>query len=214
MRDLAPDIVRQRILIEGYFTVEVDQDVIGDFFTRITSRLDLRTYDAPVIFAPGGEGSANEGYGVFVPLIESGISLYVWTRPSRAGVVLGGRVVRSVRLSPHEPAVRRETEALPEPPAARVAVVDVEAEQPSRPVLRDRPLEELVPEPVPPVLPDDEELPHEHVVVVRVLTPDHVGHGLAVRCSESGLVPALLQPGAHPLLVVVQRADRFRTLVA
>jgi len=82
MHDLAPDIVRQRILIEGYFTVDIDRDVIRDFFAHVTSRLDLRTYDVPVIFAPGGEGRQdNEGYDAFVPLIDSGISLYVWTGP-------------------------------------------------------------------------------------------------------------------------------------
>jgi S-adenosylmethionine decarboxylase len=82
MRDLAPDIVRQRILIEGHYTVDVDQDVIREFFAHITTGLDLRTYDVPVIFAPGGEGRhGNEGYDAFVPLIDSGISLYVWTGP-------------------------------------------------------------------------------------------------------------------------------------
>src|SRR5262245_17214576 len=82
MRDLAPDIVRQRILIEGYYTVPVDEDVIREFFVEITKRLNLRTYDVPVIFAPGGEGRHdNEGYDAFVPLIDSGISLYVWTGP-------------------------------------------------------------------------------------------------------------------------------------
>jgi hypothetical protein len=82
MRDLAPDIVRQRILMEGYYTIAIDRDVIGEYFAHVTKRLDLRTYDVPVIFAPGGEGrTGNEGYDAFVPLIDSGISLYVWTGP-------------------------------------------------------------------------------------------------------------------------------------
>jgi hypothetical protein len=82
MRDLAPDIVRQRIIIEGYYTVAIDREVIREFFAHITKRLDLRTYDVPVVFAPGGEGrDDNEGYDAFVPLIDSGISLYVWTGP-------------------------------------------------------------------------------------------------------------------------------------
>src|SRR5262245_66201944 len=82
MRDLAPDIVRQRILIEGYYTVPIDRDVIRDFFAHITKQLELRTYDVPVIFAPRGDGRTdNEGYDAFVPLIDSGISLYVWTGP-------------------------------------------------------------------------------------------------------------------------------------
>ena len=37
-------------------------------------------YGEPIIFSPGGDGQdANQGYDAFVPLIDSGISLYVWT---------------------------------------------------------------------------------------------------------------------------------------
>lgn len=80
MRDLAPDIVRQRLLVEGFFTVDVDEDVIRAYFAHLTGALELRTYGAPTVFAPGGEGRAeNAGYDAFVPLIDSGISLYVWT---------------------------------------------------------------------------------------------------------------------------------------
>ncbi len=88
MRDLAPDIVRQRILIEGYFSIAVDEDVIRDFFAFLTDRLALRTYASPIVFAPRGEGQEeNEGYDAFVPLIDSGISLYVWTLPKFLSVV-------------------------------------------------------------------------------------------------------------------------------
>lgn len=88
MRDLAPDIVRQRLLVEGYFTVDVDEDVIRRFFTHLTDRLGLRTYGEATVFAPGGEGRGeNEGYDAFVPLIDSGISLYVWTGPGFLSLV-------------------------------------------------------------------------------------------------------------------------------
>lgn len=88
MRDLAPEIVRQRLLVEGFFTVDVDENVIRAFFDRITDALGLRTYGAPTVFAPVGEGRAeNQGYDAFVPLIDSGISLYVWTGPRFLSVV-------------------------------------------------------------------------------------------------------------------------------
>jgi len=88
MRDLAPDIVRQRLLVEGFYTADVDEDVIRTYFARLTGELGLRTYDVPIVFAPGGEGRAeNEGYDAFVPLIDSGISLYVWTGPKFLSVV-------------------------------------------------------------------------------------------------------------------------------
>jgi hypothetical protein len=88
MRDLAPDITRQRILIEGFFTIDVDEDVIRSFFDHITSALALRTYGTPIVFAPSGAGrDENEGYDAFAPLIDSGISVYVWTRPRFLSVV-------------------------------------------------------------------------------------------------------------------------------
>jgi S-adenosylmethionine decarboxylase len=82
VQDLAPDIVRQRLLIEGYFTTDVDEVAIERYFDGLTSALDLRVYGSPTIFAPGGLGrDENQGYDAFVPLIDSGISLYVWSQP-------------------------------------------------------------------------------------------------------------------------------------
>jgi S-adenosylmethionine decarboxylase len=88
MEDLAPDIVRQRLLMEGYYGVDVDEDVIRGYFDRVTSALELRTYDVPIIFSPGSGGrEENAGYDAFVPLIDSGISLYVWSGPRFLSVV-------------------------------------------------------------------------------------------------------------------------------
>src|SRR5262245_60787209 len=89
MQDLAPDIGRQRLLIEGYFTIDVDEGAIERYFDALTTALELRTYAAPTIFAPGGLGrDENEGYDAFIPLIDSGISLYVWSRPRFLSAVL------------------------------------------------------------------------------------------------------------------------------
>lgn len=56
MRRLAPDILRQRFLIEGFYTVPVDRQTIERFFRDITEALGLRMYGEPVIFSPGGVG--------------------------------------------------------------------------------------------------------------------------------------------------------------
>lgn len=80
MRDLAPGITRQRLLLEGFFTIPVDEATIARYFIELTGALDLRMYGEPTIFSPGGDGrDENQGYDAFVPLIDSGISLYVWT---------------------------------------------------------------------------------------------------------------------------------------
>ncbi len=80
MRNLAPDITRIRLLIEGFYTVEVDEDRVRDYLQGVARHLDLSVYGEPVIHSPAGTGSAaNQGFDAFIPLIDSGISLYVWS---------------------------------------------------------------------------------------------------------------------------------------
>ena len=80
MRDLAPGIVRQRLLVEALFTVDVDEQFVDLFLHGLADHLGLRTYAEATIVSPGGSGRAeNEGFDAFLPLIDSGISLYVWT---------------------------------------------------------------------------------------------------------------------------------------
>jgi len=89
MRDLAPDIVRQRLLIEGLYTAEVDSEAVEQYLLGIAAHLGLRTYGRPIVHAPGGAGKAdNEGFDAFIPLIDSGISLYVWSRKRFFAAVL------------------------------------------------------------------------------------------------------------------------------
>ena len=89
MENLAPEIVRQRLLIEGFYDLDIDRTVIERYFEWLTERLNLRTYAVPIIFSPGGEGRAeNEGYDAFVPLVDSGISLYVWTTQRFVSIVV------------------------------------------------------------------------------------------------------------------------------
>src|SRR5215813_9186579 len=79
MKNLAPKITRERLLIEGFFSAKVDKKFIEDYFKKITIELGLRMYGDPIIFSPGGLGKEeNQGYDAFVPLIDSGISVYVW----------------------------------------------------------------------------------------------------------------------------------------
>jgi S-adenosylmethionine decarboxylase len=79
MKDLAPDIIRKRLLIEGYYGLHVDEAAIRSFFSALCTALHLRSYGEPIIFSPASLGKAeNQGYDAFIPLIDSGISLYVW----------------------------------------------------------------------------------------------------------------------------------------
>lgn len=79
-RDLAPDIVRQRLLIEGFYAVDLDRAAVADLLHGLASALALRAYAEPVIFSPGGEGkAANQGYDAFLPLVDSGVAGYFWS---------------------------------------------------------------------------------------------------------------------------------------
>jgi hypothetical protein len=89
MRDLAPDIVRQRLLIEGIYSAEIDRAAVERYLIDVAAHLSLRTYGQPIVHAPGGAGKDdNEGFDAFIPLIDSGISLYVWTKKRFFATVL------------------------------------------------------------------------------------------------------------------------------
>ncbi len=79
MKNIAPHITRQRLIIEGFFQRKITKKEIISFFNGITKELELRTYGKPTIHATGSQGKAiNQGFDAFVPLIDSGIALYVW----------------------------------------------------------------------------------------------------------------------------------------
>lgn len=80
MKNLAPQITRQRLLIEVYFTINVNENVVKEYLLKLTEELGLRTYGEPTIHSPKGEGKdINQGYDAFISLIDSGIALYIWT---------------------------------------------------------------------------------------------------------------------------------------
>ena len=90
VRDLAPDIVRQRLLLEGYWTGELTADRVKAYLLGVAERLSLRTYGEPIVFSPdSGMGrSENAGFDAFVPLIDSGISGYFWAEQQFFSVVI------------------------------------------------------------------------------------------------------------------------------
>lgn len=82
MRDLAPDIYRQRLLLEGFWGegLELDAEGVRALLTGLAGHLSLRAYGEPVVFSPGGRGKElNQGFDAFVPLVDSGIAGYFWS---------------------------------------------------------------------------------------------------------------------------------------
>lgn len=89
-RRLAPEIFRKRLLIEGFFARgDVDAQTIVEYLAHVTSRLGLRTYAEPIVHQTGGQGKdANQGFDAFVPLIDSGIYVCIWSRPRFLSIIL------------------------------------------------------------------------------------------------------------------------------
>lgn len=89
MKDLAPKIVRKRLLIEAIYNKDIQESDVRDYLLKLAAHLDLRTYGEPIIHSPSGTGKEeNQGFDAFVPLIDSGISLYVWTNEHFLSTVL------------------------------------------------------------------------------------------------------------------------------
>jgi hypothetical protein len=89
MKNLAPDILRQRLLIEGYYQKDVTKETIHTYFLSVAAHLNLRTYGEPIIFSPEGMGQeGNQGFDAFIPLIDSGISGYFWATQKFLSIII------------------------------------------------------------------------------------------------------------------------------
>ena len=89
LTNIAPEVFRKRLLVEGYFRTEVTAETVKDYFSRITSGLGLRTYGEPIIHQTSGQGKdINQGFDGFVPLIDSGIYISVWLPPKFLSTII------------------------------------------------------------------------------------------------------------------------------
>lgn len=81
MKDLAPEITRVRLLVEGFYSGAMDKIRVEGYLLGVADELGLGVYGTPTIHSPAGTGSAhNQGFDAFIPLVDSGISLYVWSQ--------------------------------------------------------------------------------------------------------------------------------------
>lgn len=89
LTSVAPEIFRKRLLVEGFFAVDVDEEILRAYFREITSALGLRAYGEPIIHRTSGQGrELNEGLDAFIPLIDSGIYIAVWLNPRFLSTIL------------------------------------------------------------------------------------------------------------------------------
>jgi S-adenosylmethionine decarboxylase len=79
MKDLAPDIYRQRLLIEGLYEIDVQVETVHQFFNALLTGLGANAAGDAIVNSSLGQGKLeNQGIEAFLPLIESGVALYTW----------------------------------------------------------------------------------------------------------------------------------------
>jgi len=89
MKNLSPEIFRQRLLIEAKYESEINKETILEYFEGIAKTLDTNIYGKPEVHSTDGKGKwINQGYDAFAPLVDSGISIYVWTNAKFISVLI------------------------------------------------------------------------------------------------------------------------------
>lgn len=78
MKNLAPQIFRKRVFIEGFYTVEISKDFIKDLLYQLGQTLEMTPLTEPIIFSPDESNYPYHGIGGYMAWVESGISIYTW----------------------------------------------------------------------------------------------------------------------------------------
>ena len=81
MRDLAPDIYRQRLVIEGIYTSYDGPEALEKYMTELSQRLNMRIVYGPIVKnLSGGYDPAHRGHECVMIWTESGAQIYTWER--------------------------------------------------------------------------------------------------------------------------------------
>jgi S-adenosylmethionine decarboxylase len=81
MRDLEPQIYRQRLIIEGRYTIEISEEVLKQFFEALAEEIGMTLLTKPFFFSPNmREHAVHHGIAGFIAWVESGCSIYTWDK--------------------------------------------------------------------------------------------------------------------------------------
>jgi S-adenosylmethionine decarboxylase len=77
--DICPDILRQRLIIEGIFGLtEIDTPAVQRILGGLTRHLGMTPIADTLVFSPDAVSRLHHGVGGFQAWAESGCSLYTW----------------------------------------------------------------------------------------------------------------------------------------
>lgn len=81
MRDLEPQIYRQRLIIEGRYNIEISEAILNQFFEALAREIGMTLLTKPFFFSPNIRKHAiHHGIAGFIAWVESGCSIYTWDK--------------------------------------------------------------------------------------------------------------------------------------
>jgi S-adenosylmethionine decarboxylase len=80
--NLAPEIFRKRLIIEGKYTVSIENEsFVADFLSDLSKELDMTIIAGPFVSSANGKAiPLHDGYEGSLVWAESGANTYIWTR--------------------------------------------------------------------------------------------------------------------------------------
>lgn len=79
MKNLKPEILRERLIIEGFYEACIDEKFLKNFLLKMSDTLRLKPIAGPFIFSPDKFSELHHGIGGFLAWAESGVAFYSWS---------------------------------------------------------------------------------------------------------------------------------------
>jgi len=79
MKKLEPSLPRFRLIIEGKYSTEINEEVIREYLTSLTETIGMRAESEVFLFSPNDmDNPLHHGLNGFIGWIESGCHIYTW----------------------------------------------------------------------------------------------------------------------------------------
>lgn len=79
MRNLRPEIHRERLIVEGFYGVDMSEEFLEDFLMGLSKALGMKVIAGPFTFSPDKFSLVHKGLGGFMAWAESGVAFYSWS---------------------------------------------------------------------------------------------------------------------------------------
>jgi len=79
LKNLLPQVFRKRLIIEGFYNVDINEDFIKKFLNELCVFLKMNVIIEPLTFSPEKKSEVHKGLGGFMAWVESGVTLYTWS---------------------------------------------------------------------------------------------------------------------------------------